>query len=299
MRSDVKMQRNTKARGKLKLSIMLILVLSLALCLSSCKGKEEGSMEVTEFTFSHNGMSRYDCYEFTVEKTSEGALLTMQPFGGAKIGRTRIDAGILDRLSQLAKTHNMKAWDGFDKTNSNILDGSGFNLSVTFEDGRAISASGSNAMPKGYWEALPDIEKVFTELQELYPGWMGEYSFFQIEDQMFFDYKLIIEEDKTAEGDETSYPFEKKYTGVLTGDGFQTMDRMKVRIEDGGGIVAVVLDEYLPDNMYESFKPGDVLFRLKPEGERIYTKWEKMTPNLPLPKDAKPEEWSVCFVAEN
>ena len=73
----------------------------------------------------------------------------------------RINGGkeLYERVLELANTYQIKSWDGFSESNSDILDGSSFNFYATL-DGENIHAHGSNAFPEGYREfknALWDI----------------------------------------------------------------------------------------------------------------------------------------------
>ena len=48
------------------------------------------------------------------------------------------------------------------------LDGASFSLSVEFEDGGVIDASGSNCFPRGYSEKTSAIRDFFEKLMEEY-----------------------------------------------------------------------------------------------------------------------------------
>ena len=49
-----------------------------------------------------------------------------------------------------------------------VLDGASFSLSVVFEDGGVIAASGSNCFPRGYSEKTSAIRDFFEKLIEEY-----------------------------------------------------------------------------------------------------------------------------------
>ena len=49
-----------------------------------------------------------------------------------------------------------------------MLDGASFSLSVVFEDGGVIDASGSNCLPRGYGEKVSAIGDFFEKLMEEY-----------------------------------------------------------------------------------------------------------------------------------
>lgn len=62
-----------------------------------------------------------------------------------------LDAPRLAELEALLEKNGVPAWDGFcGRPRMDVLDGEGFGLSVSFRDGRSISASGENKFPAGY-----------------------------------------------------------------------------------------------------------------------------------------------------
>ena len=62
-----------------------------------------------------------------------------------------LDAAQLAELEALLDKNGVRSWDGFKgRPRMDVLDGEGFSLSVTFRDGRSISASGENKFPAGY-----------------------------------------------------------------------------------------------------------------------------------------------------
>lgn len=79
------------------------------------------------FSYSHNGMYSESCYRYTFE----------DPQG-------------LVELEKIVEECNVRKWNGFSKTARGVLDGEGFSLYLKYSDGTTVSASGSNAFPKGY-----------------------------------------------------------------------------------------------------------------------------------------------------
>lgn len=131
---------------------------------------EESPMAITSFYFSHNGMSMDDCYSYFVAHEQAGARLQAERFvfGEAKETDFAIDESVLDELEKIVQHNRLDKWDGFHKTNSMVLDGDGFSLSITLSNGREISASGSNAFPNGYSDAVSEICALFDDLIDEY-----------------------------------------------------------------------------------------------------------------------------------
>ena len=88
-----------------------------------------------------------------------------------KKGRDPITEVIMDRkslegLADLIRELGLSSWNGFRGNNPNVLDGSGFGLSVSYPDGRSISASGHNAFPKDYGKRTNELFRYLNGLLE-------------------------------------------------------------------------------------------------------------------------------------
>lgn len=71
---------------------------------------------------------------------------------------------ILDDLYCLYLKYDIARWSGYSKTHTGVLDGSGFSLSMEFNNGERLSCSGNNCAPQGYY----DFEKEMREILEPY-----------------------------------------------------------------------------------------------------------------------------------
>lgn len=80
--------------------------------------------------------------------------------------RAELAEGDLEKINQLYLDMHIAAWDGFDKTNTMVCDGSGFSFSLTFEDGKHLNAQGTNAFPDGYREFTDALEKLLLPYKE-------------------------------------------------------------------------------------------------------------------------------------
>ncbi|MCR4992043.1 MAG: hypothetical protein K6A45_03260 [Lachnospiraceae bacterium] len=76
------------------------------------------------------------------------------------------DASAIEQLEKLYLDHKVYEWDGFSKTNKDVLDGDGFSLTITFNDGSEMNAHGSNASPKGFWEYEEELTEVIAPVKK-------------------------------------------------------------------------------------------------------------------------------------
>lgn len=74
--------------------------------------------------------------------------------------------GGMQLYEELAKRFGelgVEAWDGFDETDQNVLDGDGFWLEIELEDGGTVSAHGTNAYPPNYHEFIGILRGLFEK----------------------------------------------------------------------------------------------------------------------------------------
>ena len=127
------------------------------------KQPETVSAPIKTFSFSCRGSSTYEMFSYDVARDRETGERTVEyDFGnGLETYSLPIDEAFLQELSAVIDSHNLRKWDGFQKSDPMMMDGDGFSLVVTFTEGAGIFASGSNRYPEGYHEAAETIEAVF------------------------------------------------------------------------------------------------------------------------------------------
>lgn len=134
------------------------------------------SKPIEYFCYSNSGSSTYEIYSYEVKKDKEsGEMVVVYELNcGNEVYTVPADEELLQALAAIVADHNMQRWDGFSEIDSMILDGSGFSLSVAFEDGSRIRASGSNSFPRGFsaaWEAIDDLFTKYLEKNGIDPEW--------------------------------------------------------------------------------------------------------------------------------
>lgn len=126
--------------------------------LSGCiKAKKITSFEVV--TLSEVGSAAWT-YEWEFVRTKNGVTFTY--YSGSwefDDDRTREDfiekriegdGAFLEEVLKLFNDCKLSAWNGFRKSNPNILDGRMFTFKAVLNEGEEIGASGSNSFPSGY-----------------------------------------------------------------------------------------------------------------------------------------------------
>ncbi|MBQ6601838.1 MAG: hypothetical protein IJH99_00335 [Eubacterium sp.] len=62
-----------------------------------------------------------------------------------------VDSTVKEAICKELTACNAASWDGFSESASDVLDGEGFSLDITREDGSTLHAYGSNAWPDGFY----------------------------------------------------------------------------------------------------------------------------------------------------
>lgn len=166
-----------------------MLISSVAFLFGGCSAKHyTGPVEY--FRYSRNG-SWMDGYSITVKKSDDGTYKLVfsedehRDYGEMEAA---VDETFVRKLTDICNAHKISRWNGFHKSDKNVLDGSGFSLGVTYEGGGKISAGGYMRYPKGFSEFRDDINtlcapyieaaKAEALAQKIARGVSGECTFF-------------------------------------------------------------------------------------------------------------------------
>ncbi|MDO5322410.1 MAG: hypothetical protein Q4G06_00185 [Clostridia bacterium] len=123
---------------------------------------------LTTFSFNHGGMSVDQIYSYAVYEQDGCMLADFDLYCRYEIEGVELDAADVEALQALIDENDLWSWDGFQESNSYVLDGDSFGLSASFADGTKLSAWGSNAYPKGYSAGAQAICAYFGALMEKY-----------------------------------------------------------------------------------------------------------------------------------
>ena len=147
------------------LSALLALILSLT---GAQTAPVRTDAALTAFSFSHGGMSMDQIYSYAVYARDGRMLADFELYCRYEIEGVELDGEDVELLRALIDELDLWSWNGFQKSNSQVLDGDSFGLSASFADGTELSAWGSNAYPKGYSAGAQAICAYFEALMEKY-----------------------------------------------------------------------------------------------------------------------------------
>lgn len=111
---------------------------------------------LTRFRFIRGGYTAPRIYEITLRggayylSENEGAPAPFGPDAAGELQRVIADCGA-------------ESWDGFHRSNPNMLDGEGFSLEMRYADGTNVYASGDNSFPDRYGDFTDGVDAVIEK----------------------------------------------------------------------------------------------------------------------------------------
>jgi len=144
----------------------LILLTAVLLMLNACSKPFQTDAPMKSFAFSHSGMHTGLIYTLSAEEGEDGWRAELSLLAGDREYSFVMTEEEAQALDALVEAHKLTGWNGFDKVDRTALDGTDFELTIGYEDGRKVCATGSNAFPKGYREAREAILELFGKMMD-------------------------------------------------------------------------------------------------------------------------------------
>ncbi len=125
----------------------LFILLTLLLCVGCAK---KNNSDIIKFEFSLSAGLGGGC-EYTIEAKNEKTIYSKKCYGIEHDEfEKEIDNKHLKEINKIINEKKIYKWDGFDRSDKGVMDGSGFSLSVLYSDGKSISAHGYMKYPSNY-----------------------------------------------------------------------------------------------------------------------------------------------------
>ena len=122
-----------------------------------------------EFYYSHSGSMVDEIYSYEIksdESSPTGYTVIFDLNCGYEVYSTSADAELVQAVIDLIEECELHKWNGFNETDSMVMDGSGFSLWIVYADGTEIYAHGSNSFPANYGESADKIDMLFEAYME-------------------------------------------------------------------------------------------------------------------------------------
>ena len=75
-----------------------------------------------------------------------------------------VDSDTVNQILRILKDNNVSSWDGFDKSDSHVLDGDDFAFQVVMKNHKKIYAKGYMKYPKNYRAVISELTNIFNKI---------------------------------------------------------------------------------------------------------------------------------------
>lgn len=132
----------------------------------SCAGNSvsDNDARIRSFSYHFDGTIGGNTHTYTVRVADDGtATLTVEDMRHYDYGEITDTVGsdFVRALEELCVKHNVRRYNGFDKVNRFVSDGSGFSLYITYANGKTVNAHGMNDFPAGFRDFSDDLQRLF------------------------------------------------------------------------------------------------------------------------------------------
>lgn len=188
--------------------LLIILIMCTSITGGACNKKNniEDTPRIAHFEFSHIGTIGGDSHVFIVDVNGDSATFKAEGMMyrdfelACELSKEEVDR--LNDICMVCKKYN---WNGYHGNDRYVLDGSGFELTIKYDDGTRLSAEGMNAEPEGY----SDFERpMYDLLRQKVDSMIAERTTKRIAEQGAEELQLIKVSFFNADDDKDSYSFE-------------------------------------------------------------------------------------------
>lgn len=151
-------------RKLIKCSIFIFLLLGLSGCGKTERRYEDAQIVSIQYSYgSYNG----GYYDFSVYQSNDKIMFSAFGKNGVELSwEHEVGAAIFSDFQQIIEDNKVVKWDGFRKSNRDILDGYSFSLNIEYNNHESIQAYGYEKYPKHYNEVSSVLQEYFFDIIE-------------------------------------------------------------------------------------------------------------------------------------
>ena len=147
------------------IGVILIVFIGVGLLMGLSK-KEVEISEIKSLYFTYTrgyAMNAYVVYDLNCD---DNCILKYKPYGIdiEEAKKVKVSMDTIKKVKDILLKYEVSKWNGFNKTDNNVLDGDSFHLSIFMKDGESISASGYMTWPKNYGEVKVELDNLFNKI---------------------------------------------------------------------------------------------------------------------------------------
>lgn len=120
---------------------------------SSCTAFSAPKSPIQKFSFNFDGTIGGNSFEWTITRQEDGKglfLLNNHIRRDYDNLSDTVPEAFMDSLETICRKYSVHRWDGFQKYNKYVSDGTGFSLYIKYADGKSVNAHGMNEFPSHY-----------------------------------------------------------------------------------------------------------------------------------------------------
>ena len=124
---------------------------------------------LSDLYFSYGPTDIYhgdNAYSLRLGDTPNEIIVGYKESGNEEAEEKIVDEGFLTKLIEIIEKNGVNRWDGFNGSDSYILDGSAFGLEISTKDGKNLSAHGHMTYPDGFFDFNKEIIELFATVFE-------------------------------------------------------------------------------------------------------------------------------------
>ena len=145
------------------LFIILIIGVIIFICCFKTKKIEIGEFKYFEFGYS-TGYAMYSSVNYRVE-CEDKCIAKIKPDGLSDDDKIEVELTDeeVSKLINILNEYDVSKWNGFNKSDKNVMDGNSFHMYMKMKNDDYISASGYMKWPKNYGNVCGELDSFFDK----------------------------------------------------------------------------------------------------------------------------------------
>ena len=136
-------------------------------CFKNIKRKSNNIKDIKKLSFSYStGNYIYGSVSYDISFENGKYILTIKLDNVAPEDAVELEINntIIENVLAILNKYQVKEWNGFNKSDQNVLDGNSFNMTITEKDETHISAHGYMKWTENYREVKQELDELFKNI---------------------------------------------------------------------------------------------------------------------------------------
>ncbi len=141
-----------------------IILIGIILLVSGCGKTVQNNSNIKNFTYDY-GSYNGGYYSYAITREDDQIHLDAKGMNGVDLNADKsITESDLNELAKIINDYKIYEWNGFHKSDKNVLDGYSFSIEIQYSDGEIMEASGYMKYPNNYEKAHEALENYLYSL---------------------------------------------------------------------------------------------------------------------------------------